>query len=188
MNEQAPLPYRNAMAETIRCIAATTALFAHRRLRHPPARVGTLLRFADGTSAPVYRETAVRDREPHDPCVLIVAFRLRLVRGRGHALFRAESWLNIPLFVGYPGFVSKLWLTHDDRGVYRGVYQWDGAEQAARYARCLWRVLAIASVAGSIHYRVLPSLRRDDVLDAPHLLDDVAPEDTMAWWRLVAVG
>jgi hypothetical protein len=30
-------------------------------------------------------------------------------------LFRAESLLNTPLFVGFPGFVSKLWLAHDEQ-------------------------------------------------------------------------
>jgi len=43
-------------------------------------------------------------------------------------------------------------------------------------------VLALVSVPGSIHYVVLPGLRRDEVLDQPNLLggDD-------AWWRLVEV-
>jgi hypothetical protein len=70
--------------------------------------VGVRLGFADGTSARVYRETVV-DRGPTlDPCVLIVEFRLRAVRGPGHAAFRLESLLNTPLFAGFPGFVSKL--------------------------------------------------------------------------------
>jgi hypothetical protein len=80
----------------------------------------------------------------------VVAFRLRGVRGRGNALFRRESELNTPLFVGFDGFVSKLWLAHDDRGTYRGLYEWDGARPAEAYARALWRVLALVSVRGSI--------------------------------------
>ena len=67
---------------------------------------------------------------PADPAVLVVAFRLRWVRGIGHRMFRLESLLNTPLFVGFPGLVSKLWLAHDAAGVYRGVYQWDGAQSA----------------------------------------------------------
>jgi hypothetical protein len=117
----------------------------------------------------------------------VVAFRLRLVRGRGHTLFRRESLLNTPLFVGFPGFVSKLWLAHDERDVYRGVYEWDGPGRAERYARSLWRVLAIGSVPGSIRYMVLPGLRRDEVLAAPHLLD-AAPGAATAWWRPVEVA
>jgi hypothetical protein len=188
MNEQTPKPYRVATGATVQCVATAARLLAGRRLRHPPDYVGRPLRFADGTTAPVYRETVVVDRWPSDPCVLVVSFRLRVVRGWGHTLFRAESWLNIPLFVGYPGFVSKLWLAHDGHDVYRGIYQWDGPEQAGHYARCLWRVLALVSAPGSIRYRVLPNLRRDDVLDDPHLLDDIAPDEAAAWWRLVATA
>ena len=79
---------------------------------------------------------------PTHPPVLVVAFRLRWVRGRGHALFRAESLLNTPLFVGFPGFVSKLWLAHDENGAYRGFYQWNGATRRC-YVRAFggcWRL------------------------------------------------
>jgi hypothetical protein len=140
--------------------------------------------FADGTCGRVYRETVV-SRVPSDPCVLVVGFRLRGVRGRGHAWFRAESILNTPLFVGFPGFGSKLWLAHDRRGRYRGVYEWDGPGQAEHYARALWRVLELGCEDGSVGYRVLPGLRRDEVLAEPHLLDGSATEDSPAWWRVV---
>ncbi len=137
-----------------------------------PARthVGMRLRFADGTSARVYRETVVDRDATRDPCVLVVGFRLRAVRGRGHAVFRWESLLNTPLFVGFPGFVSKLWLADDERGRYRGLYEWDGPQRAEAYARALWRVLALVSVPGSIHYVVLPGLRRDELLARPQVL------------------
>jgi hypothetical protein len=149
--------------------------------------VGRALLFADGTSGRVYRETTV-DTVPADPCVLVVSFRLRLVSGRAHALFRAESVLNTPLFVGFPGFCSKLWLAHDERGLYRGLYEWDGPAQAEAYARSLWRVLELVSQPGTIGYRVLPALRRDEVLDDPGLLDGWAAwteAGGSSWWRLV---
>jgi hypothetical protein len=143
------------------------------------------LRFGDGSTATVYRETVLRAAVPRDPCVLVVEFRLRGVRGRGHALFRWESLLNTPLFAGFPGFVSKLWLAHDEHGAYRGLYEWDGAERAEAYARALWRVLALVSVRGSIHYRVLPGLRRDEVNERPDILGGNAVPDATLWWRLV---
>jgi hypothetical protein len=54
---------------------------------------------------------------------------------------------------------------------------------AENYAQALWRVLALVSVPGSIRYVVLPGLRRDEVLQHPHLLGG-----DEAWWRLTAVG
>src|SRR5437868_2960666 len=118
-------------------------LLLRQKMRLPREHVGMRVHFADGTSAPVVRETVVDRGFTVDPCVLVVEFRLRVVRGWGHALFRWESLLNTPLFVGFPGFVSKLWLAHDENDVYRGGYEWDGAERAEHYARCLWRILEL---------------------------------------------
>src|SRR5690242_19873154 len=185
--ERPPLPYLAALRAVARCSASTARLLRQHRLRLPARWVGTQLRFADGTSARVYRETIVDRGATADPCVLVVEFRLRAVRGRGHAAFRAESLLNTPLFVGYPGFASKLWLAADERGRYRGLYEWDDARRAEAYVRALWRVLALVSVPGSIHYVVLPGLRRDEVLERPQILADAAA-GTVDWWRPAAVS
>ena len=117
--------------------------------------------------------------------MLVVEFRLRAVRGRGHAVFRRESLLNTPLFAGFPGLVSKLWLADDERGRYRGLYEWDGPRLAENYARALWRVLALVSVRGSIHYVVLPGLRRDELLARPQVL---AAREAAAGGAWPAVG
>jgi hypothetical protein len=188
--ERPPLAYPAAVRALAGCFASTVRLLRQRRMHLPRDRAGMRLRFADGTSGRVYRETVV-DRGPTlDPCVLIVEFRLRAVRGRGHAAFRLESMLNTPLFAGFPGFASKLWLAHDERGRYRGVYEWDGPRRAENYARALWRVLALVSVPGSVHYVVLPGLRRDVLLERPDLLASTAADtaDAAAWWRLAAVA
>ena len=182
-SERPPLPGPAALRALARCAARTARLLWQGRLHMPAQRVGTVVRFADGTSARVFRETVAERGTTRDPCVLVVEFRLRAVRGWGHAAFRRESLLNTPLFAGFPGFVSKLWLAHDDRGRYRGLYEWDDPQLAEGYARALWRVLALVSVPGSVHYAVLPGLHRDDVLKRPDLMGEGA-----AWWRLTAVG
>src|ERR1700757_2603921 len=168
--ERPPLPYPTALRALAGCCASTARLLRQHRLHLPARWVGTHLRFADGTSARVYRETVADRGATLDPSVLIVEFRLRAVRGWGHAAFRAESVLNTPLFAGFPGFCSKLWLADDERGRYRGVYEWDGPQRAGHYARALWRVLALVSVRGSIHYMILPGLRRDEFLAHPQAL------------------
>jgi hypothetical protein len=182
-----PLPRTTAWEAVARCFATTVVMLKRGDIHLPQHNVGRLIRFADGTTARVYRETVV-DRTPTDPCVLVVSFRLRLVRGRGHALFRAESILNTPLFVGFPGFISKLWLANDSHGIYRGLYEWDGAGRAEQYARSLWRVLELVCEKGSIDYRILPGLRRDQVFADPAVTGTgVHPEET-AWWRVVAAA
>ena len=186
MTDQPPLAYRASLRSLISCVAATARLLRQGRIHLPPGHVGMRLRFADRTSARVYRETVVDRGATEDPCVLVVEFRLHAVRGFGHTVFRWESLLNTPLFVGFPGFVSKLWLAADERGRYRGVYEWDGPRRAEAYARAVWRVLALVSVRGSIHYLVLPGLRRAELLDHPQVLADAA--DAPAWGRLVTVA
>ncbi len=187
LQAQPPLPRRAAWRAVLRCVVTTAGMLRRREVHQPVERVGLELHFADGTTGRVYRETAV-DASPLDPCVLVVSFRLRLVRGPAHPAFRIESLLNTPLFVGFPGFVSKLWLSHDERDLYRGLYEWDDPSLAESYARSLWRVLELVSEPGSIDYRVLPGVRRDAALADPDLLDGYAAADTVggSWWRLVA--
>src|SRR5262245_6855303 len=86
--EQRPLPYAIALRGVGRCAVETVRLLRRRRMHLPRANVGMSMRFANGAVSRVYRETDV-DREHVDlPCVLVVAFRLRFVRGWLHTLFR----------------------------------------------------------------------------------------------------
>lgn len=183
MVQAGPLPRRQAMVGVARCVARSLVMLARGDVHQPDEYVGRVLAFADGTAGRVYRETRV-DRPCSDPCVLVVSFRLRAVRGRGHKAFEWESLLNTPLFVGFPGFISKLWLAHDDHGLYRGLYEWDGPVPAEQYARSLWRVLELVSVEGSIDYRVIPGMGRDDLLGEPARLGPT-DEQQGSWWRVV---
>ena len=183
--EQPPLNLGPAIWALTRCAMRTAVLLAQRRLHQPATHVGQRCSFADGTTAEIYRETVADVAPVSSPAVLVVCFRLRRVRStRAHALFRLESVLNTVLFAGFPGFVSKLWFTHDDNGIYRGLYDWDDPALAEAYVRALWWVLALVSVPGSIHYAVLPGHHRDALLADPHLADAVAPDGRGAWWRL----
>jgi hypothetical protein len=168
VDDQTPLPFPAAARDLLRCVVRSAVLLARGRVHLRRADVGRRLHFGGGSTSWIYRDTVVDRPAVAEPCVLIVQFRLRGVRRPwAHALFRLESWLNTPLFVGFPGFVSKWWLAADEHGVYRGVYDYDGPERADAYARALWWVLALVSVRGSIHHRVLPGLRRDEIVRLP---------------------
>ena len=181
-------PARSRGRLVLRCAGTAARLLARRRIHLPRGHAGTRLRFADGTSARVYRETVVDTSPAERPCLLVVGFRLRAVRGSlRHALFRWESLLNTPLFAGFPGLISKLWIAHDEHGVYRGLYEWDGPDQAEYYARCLWRVLELVCVAGTIHYQVLPGCSRGELLDQQPGPRGTGPADAAAWWHVTSV-
>jgi hypothetical protein len=188
VTDRPPFSWHRALRDLIRCGIVTVRLLARRRIAQPRARVGQVIAFADGTHGRIYRESVVRGARTDDPVLLVVGFRLRWVRGRGHALFRAESLLNTILFIGFPGFVSKLWLAHDEHGLYRGVYQWNRARLADSYVRTLWWPLALVSERRSIHYVVIAGVERDDALSEPLLLHPSDPSAATAWWRIVSTG
>lgn len=180
----APYPARRASRRVAASAVAMMLLIVSRRLHTPRTNVGRVLHFADGTSARVYRETRIGDGLALEPALLVVGFVLRGVRGRGHAAFRLESWLNIPLFVGFPGLRSKLWLAHDSGGRYRGVYEWEGVRLAESYVRALGWVLGLVSVPGTVRTHIVPGVHRDDALTRP---DQLAGAEG-AWWLPVTVG
>lgn len=165
-----PLPRRAAARAVFGCMAATVPLLLSRRTHLRRGLVGTRLQFADGTRARVFRETTVDGASTDDPCLLVVKFRLRLLRGRWHRIFLVECIMNTPLFVGFPGFVSKLWLDRDEHDSYRGLYEWRDSAGAEHYARSLWRVLQLVCTRGSIDYCIVPRRSRAEVLQDPGLL------------------
>lgn len=156
----------------------TARLLGGHQLRLPRTHVGERYAFGDGSRAEVYRETLRTGADTRDPTVLVVRFRLRHV-GRSRLLqaaFRVESIANTPLFAGFPGFRSKLWLTDLDSGVYRGLYQWDGADRARRYAETLCRLLRVLCEDGTVDFHVQPGWR-DEVLARP-------PANAEGWWSV----
>ncbi|GAB3444740.1 hypothetical protein GCM10027517_24790 [Phycicoccus ginsengisoli] len=171
--------------------AQTARLVAAGRLRQPEDLVGTRLRFRDGTRSIIFRTTETDHSSPGvEPAVLQVQFRLRWIGERRalHRVFVTTCVVNTPLFAGFPGFVRKQWMVDPETFVYRGLYDWDGADRARWYADRLWRVLALVAVPGSIDYLVVPGLGVDDVLrDGSRLQRPEARSSGVAaalWWEL----
>jgi hypothetical protein len=176
---------RSAPAAFAASALTTARLVIAGRLIQPGRHVGLRVDFADGTRGRVYRETLLRDGPSTRPSLLVVQFRLRgLGRSRLlHALFRLESMANTPLFAGFPGFRSKLWLAGDGCDTYRGIYDWDGPTEAEAYATTLARLLRPICRPGSVRHHVEAGVRRDDAVYHPELLgSDPVPDDDR-WWR-----
>ncbi len=170
----------------LRCAATTVVLLLRRRLVLPTGEVGRRIRFGDGTKSTIFRETRLLGATATEPVLIVVRFRLRLLglNRTTHALFRAESLLNTPLFAGQPGFCSKLWLTDLATGFYRGIYEWDGADSARRYGETLRVVLAPYTQRNSFAYRVLPGQSRQEFLAGQTPNEASPPADR--WWLPLA--
>jgi hypothetical protein len=152
-------------------------------LDRPTENVGATLEFADGSISRVFRETRVTHAATAHPTLLVIAFRLAFLDDMPalHAGFRRECLIHTPLFAGFPGFRSKLWLEDRHTRIYRGVYQWDGADAAAAYAGRMVGLLAPFSNRGTARSHVVPGLTRDTYLRDPHAANGGAPD---GWWRL----
>ena len=96
-----PLPRLVAWRAVVRCFATSLRMLLRGEVGFPTSEVGRRIESADSSTARVYRDTTV-GRPVAEPCFLAVTFRLRAVRGRGHAWFRVESLL-IPALRGVPG-------------------------------------------------------------------------------------
>lgn len=173
-----------AIGAIARSVFRFAILLASSRIHQPSRHVGGELIFANGSRARVFRETVADLPRGDTPAVLIVEFRLRVVHGWAHKLFQWESLLNTPLFAGFPGFISKLWLTDDQNEVYRGIYEWDGTQHAETYAQALCWLLALVAAPDSVDYRVLPDETRARFLAECECLKNDAPSGSSAWWRV----
>ena len=156
---------------------------AQRRLVSPKELLGTTLRFEDGTSPFIFRETALREASTDEPAVLVIQFRLAFLGSNPslHAAFRRECVLHTPLFAGFPGFRSKLWCDDVGTGVYSGVYEWQSASLATEYAERMVALLAPFSNPGTARYHVIEHLRRNDFLSDRR---GRPKGSATGWWQL----
>lgn len=177
------LGFTRAFVTEVGCVLQTMVLMVRGRIGMPGGEVGRSVRFADGTTSMVYRETTLRTGPGADAVLLVVRFRLRLIGTNrfGHALFRFESLFNTVLFAAHRGFRTKLWLTDTSTGFYRGIYEWEGADRAAAYAEVLRVVLAPWVAAGSFGYRIVEGPDREAFLQGNL---GIAAEDFPGglWW------
>lgn len=165
-----------------RCVAKTLALLARNEIALPSENRGTSVLFADGSRSEVYRETTMRRRRYEGLVLIAVRFRLRLLGSSriAHWLFRVESLLNTLLFAAHRGFQTKLWLTDLETGYYRGIYEWQGRDDAIDYAETLRVVLRPWVQAGTFAYRVIEDRSRGDYLEGVSP-DEMSVEDS-GWW------
>jgi hypothetical protein len=156
---------------------------AHHRLLRPHDLIGSTVEFMDGSTSRIFRETCVANAVTAEPVLLVIRFRLAFL-GDVEALhtgFRYECLIHTPLFAGFPGFRTKLWLEDLHTRTYRGIYQWDGTDAAAAYADRMVGLLAPFSNRGTVRRHTVPGLLRPAYLADPAA---TTGDEDDAWWRL----
>lgn len=119
-------------------------------------RLGQQYRIDRGGSYAIFRET-INDKETNDRLVvLVVGFRLILIRSNSffHWLFQRLCILTTPFWSGFRGFKVKLWMVNPKTKDYLGIYKWGGGENAVTYAEALVKILHLVSTGSSVWYEI----------------------------------
>jgi hypothetical protein len=92
-----------------------------------------------------------------EPCaVLVVGFRLKFIGSNPilHWLFQRICVISTPIWSGFRGFRTKLWMVDLQDKNYIGIYEWAGDENAHAYAEWLTEILRRLSTTGSVWYEI----------------------------------
>ena len=120
-------------------------------------RLGALYSIDHGGNYTIFRET-VSDKETRDkPVVLVVGFRLKVIRSSPffHWLFQRLCILTTPFWSGFPGFRVKLWMVNPKTKDYLGIYRWEGEKNARIYVKALEKILNFVSTGGPVWYKIV---------------------------------
>ncbi len=161
----------NSDYSLIRAFLHGVGLLLTGQVRFPRRHVGSTVTM-EGEHWTVFREAVVwPDRnERQNGAVFIARFHVANMTVRQNIAF---SLLPIPLLVGLPGFRSKLWM-YNGAGDFQGVYEWDSAAAAERYAHsAAVRFMTRRSLPGSVSFTVIPHITRKGVLQTETLRDPV---------------
>jgi hypothetical protein len=142
--------------EMIEYVSRTHGYRSQRRLHNRKDRVGKVFTNPDGSEYVVFKET-VLDRVKTDTrtaeAVFRVQFRVPRIRAwRDRLVIAVKS----PIFVGAPGFRSKLWMVDARNNTYQGVYEWDTLADAKAYAHSAsMGFMSEVAVPGGIEYEIV---------------------------------
>lgn len=111
---------------------------------------------SERTNYTVFRETESRDGSIDTFSVLIVGFRLRFLGSNPmlHWLFQRICIISTPIWSGFHGFRTKLWMVDRLTKNYLGIYEWAGDQNALAYVEWLVKILRPLSIAGSVWYEI----------------------------------
>ena len=114
----------------------------------------------------VFRETESRDGTTDPSTVLVVGFRLRFLGSNSllHWLFQRICIISTPIWSGFRGFRTKLWMVDYGSKNYLGIYEWAGEQNALSYAEWLVNILRRLSTERSVWYEIYRNKELDEYL------------------------
>jgi hypothetical protein len=143
--------------DMMKLIAMTLGYQLSGRLHSSKGMIGKVFRNADGHECVIFRHTALdpADGQAKRPQAMFrMQFQVpKIVRWRDRLVIALKS----PIFVGLPGFRSKLWMVDERSCTYQGVYEWDTLQDAEAYVNSAsMAFMAGVAVPGRISYEIIP--------------------------------
>jgi hypothetical protein len=143
------------LAGVLRSLLKTAAYVLTGRLHFKKDHLGQVVTSEDGQDYKVFREVVVdrRSDQPEKPgTVFVLRFQVTNLSPRQNQLF---SLLPIPLYIGFPGFRSKVYTIH---GIdCQSIYEFDSVQDAKNYSQsAALKFITRRSAPDSVSYRIIP--------------------------------
>lgn len=124
------------------------------RLHFPSKRIGEVVTDAAGQSFTVFRQVSVDptgDQPAQPGAVLILHFRVTNMSPEVNQIY---SLLPLPLYIGDPGFRSKLFTINGENC--QSIYEWDTVQDAEKYVNSVaLKTILLRAVPGSVSYQIV---------------------------------
>jgi len=125
------------------------------RLHIPTRRIGEVVADEDGRQFTIFREVVVdpaKDQPEHPGAVLVLHFKVTNISPR---LNKFYSLLPLPLYIGDPGFRSKVFTINGEDC--QSIYEWDTVQDAENYVNSMaLKTILMRAVPGSVSYKIVP--------------------------------
>lgn len=132
----------------------TIGFAATGRLHLPTQRIGEIVTDEEGRQFTIFREVVVdpsKDQPEHPGAMLILHFRVTNMSPEQNRLY---SLLPLPLYIGDPGFRSKLFTINGEEC--QSIYEWDTAQEAENYVNSVaLKTILMRSVPGSVSHKIM---------------------------------
>ena len=143
----------SAPLNPVRSVVRTVGFALGGRLHYPQSRLGQVVTDEDGNRFTIFREVIV-DPTPQQPripgAVLTLHFR---VTNLSPEMNKFYSGLPLPLYMGDPGFRSKLFTINGSEC--QSIYEWDTVKDAQNYLKSVaLKTILRRAVPGSVRSKI----------------------------------
>jgi hypothetical protein len=138
----------------ISSVIKTISFVVTGRLHFPAQRIGEVVTDETGQRFTIFREVVVdpaKDQPEHPGAILVIHFQVISMSPELNSFY---SLIPLPLYIGDPGFRSKLFTIN---GEYcQSIYEWDSIQDAENYVNSVaLKTILMRAVPNSVLHKVV---------------------------------